>query len=126
VRGCLIDLTLALSFVQQTAVKVGAKLLCGRDSEALHESRMWIAEKPADAAELAWTTLGRCHLWMCNVDDVAKLPMQGDITAAATVVRLATTARECKSRGNAQFQAGDYVAAEKSYSDGTPRRANLH
>lgn len=106
------------------AVKVGAKLLCGRDAEALHESRMWIAEKPADGAELAWTTLGRCHLWMCNVDDVAKLPMQNThVTAAATVVRLATIARECKSRGNAQFQAGDYSAAEKSYSDGTPRAA---
>lgn len=83
---------------------------------------MWIAEKPADEAALAWTTLGRCHLWMCNVDDVVKLATQNThITAATTVIRLATTARECKSRGNAQFQAGDYCAAEKSYSDGTPK-----
>ena len=120
-RGCLILLSFTFLLLCN-AVKVGAKLLCGRDAEALHESRMWIAEKSADGAELAWTTLGRCHLWMCNVDDVAKLPMQNThVTAAATVVRLATTARECKSRGNAQFQAGDYSAAEKSYSDGMPR-----
>jgi hypothetical protein len=80
---------------------------------------MWIAEEPADGAELAWTTLGRCHLWMCNVDDVAKLPAQSTYVAASVpVVQLATTARECKSRGNVLFQAGDFSAAELSYSDG--------
>ena len=105
--------------LQCRAADVGAKLLCGREAEALQLCKMWIAEEPADGAELAWTTLGRCHLWMCNVDDVAKLPTQSPyVAASAAVVQLATTARECKSRGNVQFQAGDFSAAELSYSDG--------
>lgn len=58
-------------------------------------------------------------MWMCNVDDVAKLPTQSPYVAdSAAIVQLATAARECKSRGNVQFQAGDFSAAELSYSDG--------
>ena len=99
---------------------VGAKLLCGKDAEALRLCRMWIAEE-TDEPELAWTTLGRCHLWMCNVDDVAKLPTQSPhVAGTAAVVTVATAARECKSRGNVEFQAGDFGAAERSYSDGAP------
>ena len=99
---------------------MGAKLLCGKDAEALRLCRMWIAEE-TDEPELAWTTLGRCHLWMCNVDDVAKLPTQSPhVAGTAAVVTVATAARECKSRGNVEFQAGDFGAAERSYSDGAP------
>jgi tetratricopeptide (TPR) repeat protein len=119
------------------AVDVGARLLCGQHEQALFMCQSWTSELSSGARqssssaadediELAWTAIGRCHLFMCKVDDVAKLPSRTPCAAGLPVVELAREARECKSRGNVQFQAGQFSAAEASYSDGASHRGSFN
>jgi len=111
-------------FIACCAADIAVRLLSGEDEQALRLCRVWTAEvglsrEDASAeAALAWATMGRCQLWMCKVDEVVKLPGQCLHAAAAQIVAVATKARQCKSRGNIQFQAGEFGAAEQSYSDG--------
>eukprot|EP01048_Picozoa_sp_COSAG05_P021287 COSAG05_NODE_3872_length_1796_cov_4.811082_1_plen_189_part_00 len=93
--------------------------------------RVWTAEVGlgredlSEEAALAWATMGRCQLWLCKVDEVVKLPTLCPHIAGSDIVIVATKARDFKSRGNVQFQAGEFGAAERSYSDGIREMLSL-
>jgi hypothetical protein len=85
---------------------VAARLFVDDADRALRLSQGWAAEEQEEP-EMAWTALGRCHLWMCNVDGVIELGAQSPHAVNSSIVCLAKAVRQSKSKGNVLFQVKD-------------------